>query len=143
MTAPVLRWMPKGPGAEKVFVPLMRRYLRTIRTVLFKGKRGFVEVNVVTENGDQLALRTDDGVAATAHALAASVAAMAASDPPPGAYLPDELLGLGEVMSRILASARGDFKLTLHSNLIDPSLLPKDVRPPLLRPWNRGDATTG
>ena len=115
MAAPLLRWIPKGPGAEKVFVPLMRRYLRTIRTVLFKGKPEFVEINVITGNGDQLALRTDDGVAATAHALAASVAAMAASHPPPGAYLPDELLGLGDVMNRVLALAQGDFKLTLHS----------------------------
>jgi hypothetical protein len=117
MAAPLLRWIPHGPDAEKVFVPLMRRYLRTIRTVLFKGKPEFVEINVVTERGDQLALRTDDGIAAAAHALAASVAAMAALDPPPGAYLPDELLGLGDVMNRVLALAEGDFQLTLHSKL--------------------------
>ena len=120
MTAPLLRWMPKGPGAEKVFVPLLRRYLRAMRTVLFKGKAEFVEINVVTGDGDQLTLRTDDGVAATAHALAAGVAAMAASDPPPGAYLPDELLGLGDVINRMLAAAQGDFQLTLHSKLGTP-----------------------
>jgi len=117
MATPLVRWLPKGEGAEKVFVPLMRRYLRTIRTVLMKGKPEFVEINVVTGNGDQLALRTNDGVAATAHALAASVATMATSDPPPGAYLPDELLGLGDVMNRVLALAQGDFRLTLHSDI--------------------------
>ena len=94
MTAPLLRWMPRGPGA----------------------------------------LRTDDGVAATAHALAASVAWMAASDPPPGAFLPDELLGLGEMMSRILALAQGDFQLTLHSKLAEPPPLPNGLSPQLLRP---------
>jgi len=42
---------------------------------------------------------------------------MAALDSPPGAYLPDELLGLGDVMNRVLALAEGDFQLTLHSKL--------------------------
>ena len=77
-----------------------------------------MEINVVAGNGNQLALRTDDGIAATAFSLAAGVAAMAASNPPPGAYLPDELLGLGDVMNRMTALARGDFQITLHSNLV-------------------------
>ncbi len=122
IAAPLLRWIPNGPDAEKVFVPLMRRYLRTIRTRLFKRKPEFVEINVVTGDGDQLALRTDDGVSATAHALAASVAAMDASHPPPGAYLPDELLGLGDMMDRVQELAQGEFKLTLHSKLERPLL---------------------
>ncbi len=134
MTAPLLRWMPKGPGAEKVFVPLLRRYLRTIRTVFFKGKRGYVELNVVTGGGHQLALRTDDGVAATAHALAASVAALAALNPPPGAYLPDELLGLDDVMRRMVELAQGTFRLTLHSTLVDPAPLSAGLPSELLRP---------
>jgi len=127
VTAPLLRWMPSGPGAEKVFVPLMRRYLRAIRTVLFKGKPEFVEINVVTGAGDQLALRTNDGIDATAHALAASVAAMASSEVPPGAYLPDELLELSDVMNRMLALAQDDFRLTLHSTLVAPPPLPTGI----------------
>jgi hypothetical protein len=122
LTAPLLRWMPEGPGAEKVFVPLLRRYLRTIRTVVFRAKPEFVEINVVTGAGDQLALRTDDGITATAHALAAAVAVMASSNPAPGAYLPDELFGLGEIMNHMLKSAGSDFRLTLHSTLAEPSL---------------------
>jgi hypothetical protein len=132
ITAPLLRWMPKGPGAQTVFVPMLRRYLRLIRTRLFKGKAEFVEVNVVTGDGDQLALRTNDGVAATAHALAASVAAMAALDPPPGAYLPDELFGLGDVMNRMLALAQGEFRLTIHSTLVGSDPLPAAGSPPQL-----------
>ena len=134
ITAPLLRWMPKGPGAERVFVPLLRRYLRLIRTVFFKGKREFVELNVVTGDGHQLALRTDDRVAATAHALAAGVAAMAESDPPPGAYLPDELLRLDEMMTRMLTSARGEFRITLHSTLVEAGHLPPGSPPKPLRP---------
>jgi hypothetical protein len=134
MTSPLLRWMPTGPDAEKVFVPMMRRYLRTIRTGVFKGKPEFVEINVVTGDGDQFALRTDDGMAATAYALAASVAAMDAADPAPGAYLPDELLELGEVMNRMLALAQNDFRLTLHSTLVAPPSFPKDTSRQLPRP---------
>jgi hypothetical protein len=114
-TRRLLRWLPEGPAAEKVFVPLMRRYLRLIRMGFFKNKAEFVEVNVVTGGGRQLALRTDDGIAATAHVLAAAVQALADRPPPPGAYLPDEVLSLGDVMPRVLALANGAFTFTLHS----------------------------
>ncbi|NNF28193.1 MAG: hypothetical protein HKN73_13295 [Gemmatimonadetes bacterium] len=113
---PLLRWMPDGPAAEKAFVPLMRRYLGLIRLKLFKNKPAFVEVNAVTGEGRQLALRTDDGGAATAHVLAAKVQALAAQPPPPGAYMPDEVLNLGDVTSRVLALADGAFSFTLHSS---------------------------
>ena len=112
---PLLRWMPDGPAAEKAFVPLMRRYLGVIRTRMFRNKPEFVEVNAVTGEGRQLALRTDDGIAATAHVLAASVQALAARPPASGAYLPDEVLSLGDVTSRVLALADGAFSFTLHS----------------------------
>ncbi len=102
-----------GPG----LVELMVRATQENAVYYEGGKPEFVEINVVTGNGDQLALRTNDGVAATAHALAASVATMATSHPPPGAYLPDELLGLGDVMNRVLALAQGGFRLTLHSDI--------------------------
>lgn len=113
---PLLRWMPDGPAAEKAFVPLMRRYLSLIRLRLFKNKPAFVEVNAVTGEGKQLALRTDDGAAATAHVLAGTVQALAADPPAPGAYLPDEVLNLGDVTSRVLALADGAFTFTLHSS---------------------------
>ena len=119
---PLLRWMPRGPGAEKAFVPLFRRYLRLIRTRLFRNKSAFVEVNAVTGEGDQLALRTDDGLRATAHGLAAAALAMASRDLPVGAFMPDELFTLGEVMDRMLASIGGDFHVTLHSTLVDGSV---------------------
>ncbi|NNM34162.1 MAG: hypothetical protein HKO53_13895, partial [Gemmatimonadetes bacterium] len=73
-------------------------------------------VNAVTGEGRQLALRTDDGGAATAHVLAAKVQALAAQPPPPGAYMPDEVLNLGDVTSRVLALADGAFSFTLHSS---------------------------
>lgn len=115
VTRRLLEWLPEGPAAEKAFVPLMRRYLRLIRMGLFKNKAEFVEVNVVTGNGRQLALRTDDGIAATAHVLAATLQALGERPPPPGAYLPDEVLSLGDLMPRVLGLADGAFTFTLHS----------------------------
>ena len=113
---PLLRWMPDGPAAEKTFVPLMRRYLGLIRMKLFKGRPEFVEVNVVTGDGRQLALRTDDGIAATAHVLAAAVQALADRPPAPGAYLPDEVLSLEDVIPRVVRSSENAFTFTLHSS---------------------------
>lgn len=113
---PLLKWMPDGPVAEKAFVPLLRRYLGLIRLRLFRNKPEFVEVNAVTGQGRQLAVRTDDGIAATAHVLAAAVQALAHRPPEPGAYLPDEVLSLGDVVSRVLALADGAFSFTLHSS---------------------------
>ncbi len=90
-------------------------------------KRQGPQAGVLRRSGACTAQRGTEGPH-KAHALAASVAAIAEADPRPGAYLPDELFVLSDVMNRTVALAGGDFQLTLHNTLVEAAGRPRGLR---------------
>ena len=113
--------LPRDP----FFKPLAQRALSQafvgVRTVLFReGKTPFEIVAMADRtdyfkhDGDSLSLQFSDGIAAGAYAVAAGVGLLAIQPSAPGVHLPDEVLGLDDVLAQMRTIAGERLKITVR-----------------------------
>lgn len=104
--------MPKDPVFKPLAVDAIGGALNTVRSTLFRS--GITAFDIVAmanrrdafrHDGPWLRLRINDGMAAAVTAVAVGVAMLQQHAPASGAYLPDELFTLDEMLERVQAIA--------------------------------------
>jgi NAD(P)-dependent dehydrogenase (short-subunit alcohol dehydrogenase family) len=127
----MLTWaLARGEGVRRAIRGLLRTQFLVMRARLLRGKPTPVTITAVANRQGSptgaepaLSFKVDDGVRATACAIAASVQVLGAQARKPGCHFPDEVLQLSDVVERMQALAGKSLEITGPSSPT-PALLP-------------------
>jgi hypothetical protein len=110
---------PKDPVFKPLATDALGAAISGLRGGLFGGVRTSFDIvalanrqDPLRHDGPALRLTFDDGIAAAAYAVAASVARLHEATPTPGAYLPDECFDLDALLVDIRRMAGGSLKIS-------------------------------
>lgn len=99
---------------RRPFIFLMRHQFNLFRTVMLRRVREPIELTAQADKSSWIFFRTNDGFLAIGYVIAAALSLLASKPKmPPGLYLPDEVFGLSELVSKIQALAGNTIEISL------------------------------